>query len=112
VETRAITNLTASESLEATPSWAPNGKQIAFARREDDQYDIFVMNADGTQATRLTDLLGDEVSPHWSPDGKRLVFTARYTNDTSVWLISADGTGRNLVASTPGIDITATAWAR
>jgi len=112
VETRAVTNLTASAAPEISPSWSPNGKQIAYARYVEGSYDIFVMNADGTQATRLTDVFGNETNPRWSPDGKRIVFTANYTSDSSVWLISADGTGRNAVANTPGVDNIATAWAR
>jgi Tol biopolymer transport system component len=58
------------------PSWSPDGQWLAYDVTTDDGHqiltsDIWVINAKGTQATRLTDtpdLL--ECEPAWSPDGK------------------------------------------
>jgi Tol biopolymer transport system component len=88
------------------PAWSPDGKKIAFARlvREDEfpQYEIFVMNADGTDATRLThedpraEILGS-IEPAWAPDGKRIAFTRTVGSPTAitvqeVFVMNADGT--------------------
>ena len=65
------------------PKWSPDGRQIAFMMdlhtREPNkwqQYDVFVMNADGTRQQNLTEHPKQDGSPSWSPDGKYLVFVS------------------------------------
>ena len=53
-----------SEPFEVTTS-----NTIAFMSDRDGTFDIYVMNADGTGQTRLTDNLAWDESPSWSPDG-------------------------------------------
>jgi TolB protein len=55
------------------PAWSPDGKRIAFARVTDGAVAVFVMNADGSGATRLID---DAYEPAWSPDGASIAFTS------------------------------------
>lgn len=62
------------------PSWSPDGDHIAFmspVAEEGLQYDIFVMNADGTGIRRLTDSPGDEGWPSWSPNGDTILFSSQ-----------------------------------
>ena len=71
------------------PAWSPDGKSIAFSC---DGYggvgfEICVMNADGTNAHRITNLSGDQTAPAWSPDGKSIVFVS----DGSIATMSANG---------------------
>lgn len=59
------------------PRWSPDGKRIAFNRRFDNRqstYEIFIMNADGTNVERLTDNNVIDHYPSWSPDGKKIAF--------------------------------------
>jgi len=66
------------------PAWSPDGSRIAFSSDRDgaqvnafDTYDIYVMAADGSSVTRLTNTPGhDNTCPRWSPDGTMLVFTS------------------------------------
>jgi len=64
------------------PAWSPDGSRIAFMAQEPDasgsnpDYNIFVMNADGTDLTRLTDAPGEDGWPAWSPDGSQVVFSS------------------------------------
>jgi TolB protein len=88
------------------PSWSPDGAKIAFGREEIVESngrsvatsDIFVMNADGTGVTRLTDG-GDEAthySPTWAPDGTKIAFVAGVTGGPGpVVVMNADGTDEN-----------------
>jgi TolB protein len=54
------------------PSWSPDGTKIAFARADlstGGPYDIYTMNADGSNVARLTTTSGRDTFPDWSPDG-------------------------------------------
>jgi TolB protein len=50
----------------STPAWSPYGRFIAFASNPDDNYDIYVMDVDGTSKLRLTDAPGNDWAPNWS----------------------------------------------
>ncbi|HOX58547.1 MAG TPA: hypothetical protein P5205_15700 [Candidatus Paceibacterota bacterium] len=58
------------------PSWSPDGTMLVYDVSQDDGHrilssDLYVINADGTEATRLTNTPGMlECEPAWSPDGK------------------------------------------
>src|SRR4029450_7144841 len=59
------------------PDWSPNGRRIAFVRRNGRQSDIWVMNRDGSGKRRLTPTeYPSEHSPDWSPDGRKIAFTS------------------------------------
>jgi Tol biopolymer transport system component/DNA-binding SARP family transcriptional activator len=60
------------------PRWSPDGRWIAFHRREpskDGLRDVYVMNADGGEHTRLTTDSLDDSYPFWPSDGRRVAFT-------------------------------------
>jgi hypothetical protein len=76
------------------PAWSPDGTRIAFDR----DFNLYVMNADGSGEVRLAD--GRE--PAWSPDGTKIAFSA-LTQDSfgSIYVMNADGTDqRKVTAST------------
>lgn len=60
------------------PQWSPDGRQIAFSstRGGARNFDIYVMQADGTGVTRLTDHPAPDQDPAWAADGKSLFFTS------------------------------------
>ena len=54
-------------------------REIAFTRFDGNDFEIYVMNADGSDQVNLTnDPDGQDVAPSWSPDSTRIAFT-RYT---------------------------------
>ena len=59
------------------PTWAPDGGRIAFESDRSGNWDIWVMNPDGTGLTNLTQSPEDELYPAWSPDGKKIAFTSQ-----------------------------------
>lgn len=75
------------------PSWSPDGTRIAFARQTPPNRDaeIWVMNADGSNQTRLTFEAPHDTDPAWSPDGTKIVWT-RYNQ--RLWVMNADGSGQ------------------
>jgi TolB protein len=62
------------------PAWSPDGTQIAFMHQTFDRaggnYEIFVMNADGTGIRQLTDNPADDGWPAWSADGTQIAFSS------------------------------------
>lgn len=87
-----------------SPSWSPDGTQIAFAAQigtqieDQNAIELYVMNADGTDKHRLTTNQDLDASPSWSPDGRRIAFTrtteaGSATARSSVVVMDAQGGG-------------------
>jgi Tol biopolymer transport system component len=69
-----------------------NGK-IAFSTSRDGNDEIYVMNADGSGQTRLTNDLRGDTEPVWSPDGTKIVAQVNIGLDSEIYVINADGSG-------------------
>ena len=82
--------------------WAPDGNRIAFELDDGDQTDLWVVNADGTGLTNLTETADfSEHRPDWSPDASTIVYWRR-PNDAGggeVWSIGADGSAAESLAT-------------
>jgi Tol biopolymer transport system component len=82
-----LLRLTDGDSNNFKPKWSPDGDSIAFiSDREDPAGQLFVMNADGSGAKRITDISG--VYPFdWSPDSRTLVFASKEPNSDDDYVI-------------------------
>lgn len=58
------------------PNWAPAGNRILFQQFDGSQWDIFVMNDDGTGVEQVTDGPGDKTDASFSPDGDWIVYSS------------------------------------
>ena len=75
-------------------SWSPDGSKIVFASNPGDgHYDLFVMDADGSNQVKLLDMgpKVDETVPKWSPDGKRILYTQVFQQSEEIHVVNADG---------------------
>jgi Tol biopolymer transport system component len=54
--------------------WSPDGMRIVFLSGRDGQPDLYRMDADGGEVTRLTNTLDNETPLSWSPDGYYLLY--------------------------------------
>jgi len=88
------------------PALSPDGSKIVFTSWGDwsEEYgsteEIYVMNADGSGQTRLTNDGGRDVSPGWSPDGSKIIFTSDRTGNWQIWTIDPSGNNATRVVST------------
>ena len=95
--------LTDTPDSETHPSWSPDGTKLTFARDmaatgtaspvDNFASDIYVMNADGSNITKIADAV-DDMAPSWSPDGTRIAFSG-FVNDGSqglIYTVRPDGT--------------------
>ena len=70
-----------------------NGR-IIFSSDRDGQADIYVMGADGSGPTRLTDAVGDDQYPVWSADGTTIAFSSWREGNQTLFRMNADGSAQ------------------
>ena len=92
-----VVNLTNHPAWDSSPSLSPDRQRVVFSTQRDGNSELYVVNADGSGLTRLTNSPGPEFvgSQAWSPDGSRIVFTSSSEGQQSseIYVMNADGTG-------------------
>jgi len=93
-------------------TWIGGKTKIIFSSNRLGNYDIFIMNSDGTDIRRLTSDSLDEVSPKWSPDGKKIAYLRRRSiKDVDLRVMDVDGGNDRLISAfSVGIGVRLNAW--
>jgi TolB protein len=87
-ETLSMTPLTNTDGQNRGPDWSPQGDRVAFTSvRLDGNFDIYVINRDGTGEQRLTEDGAFDWQPSWSPDGRWIVFASNRTGNFDLYLL-------------------------
>ena len=79
------------------PVWSPDGLQILYCRNEDasgrvsDNWDVWVMNRDGSDQRQLTTDPARDYPIAWSKDGSRIAFFSERTGQGASYVMEADG---------------------
>ncbi len=84
---------------------APAGPgRIAFHSGRDGNLEIYVMNADGSNQTRLTTNAADDRHADWSPDGHRIAFSSMRDGNSDIYVMTGDGSGQTNMTFWPYYD--------
>jgi TolB protein len=70
-------NITNHPGIDTSPTWAPSGRQIAFASGRIGYSQIYICDADGANLRRIIKEGGDADAPSWAPDGRYIAFQWR-----------------------------------
>lgn len=85
--------LTFDNSQSLYPSWAPDGKSIAFTSGPDGFPGIYRIGADGSGQSRLSGDAEKFTLSAWSPNGAKFAMLKQGPFDKSIYLMNADGSG-------------------
>ena len=92
-----------NDGVDEFPSWSPDGRKIAFMSDHvldpSAHPEIFVMNADGSGQTDLTNSPESDLTPSWSPDGRKIAFVGSPGGSLEILVMNADGSGQTNVTA-------------
>ncbi|NOT09083.1 MAG: hypothetical protein HOP28_12860 [Gemmatimonadales bacterium] len=97
------------DAEEMAPNFGPGGRQIAFYSNRDGNWEVYVANADGSGARRMTEDPGNDLGPSFAPDGRSIAFTSTRSGAPRMYRMGADGTGATQLGEHAG---TTMSWAR
>ena len=84
--------LVGSSREESSPTISPDGRHIAFESTRSGEREIWVCDADGSNARQLTDFRQPSTgTPRWSPDGKLIAFDRRVEGEASLYVVDPNG---------------------
>jgi len=81
-----------------SPAFSAAGDKIVFASDRDGNFEIYVMNADGSDQTRLTNTSAAESDPAFSPDGTKIAYS-KDPDNPDIYVMNADGSGQTNLTS-------------
>ena len=100
---RAVTLLQSREPI-LSPSFAPDGKRIAYVSFEQKRPRIFVQHIDTGRREQITNFEGLNGAPAWSPDGNRLAFVLSRDGNPEIYVMDMGSRQIRRVTTQPSID--------
>lgn len=87
-----------------SPSWAPNGQQLAYVSFESRKPVIFVHDVASGKRRLVANFKGSNSAPAWSPDGKTLAATLTRDGGSQLYVLDATGGEPRRLAQNSSID--------
>ena len=84
-----------------SPAWSPDGTKIAFMSQRNGFAvpEIYVMNANGSNQTRLTNNTFEDNDPFWVRGGGRVTYSSRRSGQNGIWEINQDGSSDHQITT-------------
>lgn len=109
LRTHKVKQLTFGNSINTSPSYSPDGRNIAFMSDRTGSAHIYVMKADGTNVTRITSGPGSYTTPSWSPKNNFIAFTKTSSGEFGIGIMKPDGSESRVI--TTGYLVEGPSWA-
>ena len=87
------------------PSVAPNSDEIVFSSKEGDDFELFLLDPNSGDKTRITDNKHDDWGPDWGPDGERLTFVSKRDDNTDIYVVDTDGGNETRLTTNKSQDV-------
>ena len=101
----AAAPLAENPAFDSAPAFSPDGTKIAFMTGRDGDYEVFVMDSDGTDPVNITNNDSYDAAPSWSPDGSKIATQSmRDGTDNEVMVMDADGSNQTNVTANDSDD--------
>jgi TolB protein len=104
-EGSTISRLTESQTINVSPSFSPNGSQLAFCSGRTGSPQVYVMGTGGGQARRVTFKGSYNTQPVWSPKGDKIAYTGRVDGRFQIFVVGADGGEATQITSSRGDNV-------
>jgi len=83
---------------------------IAYTSDQDGDFEIWVMNAEGSDQHKLSDNKAMDISPAWSPDGNQIAFITNRDGNDEIYVMNADGSHVQRLTQTTDASESFPAW--
>lgn len=90
--------------------WSPDNKRITYTdwtttkeigKDREWNWDIYVMESDGSKVVNLTSHPAVDIDSHWSPNGEQLCFSSNRDGDFDIYTMDSKGSGFTNITNTP-----------
>jgi Tol biopolymer transport system component len=91
--------ITRNNFADIDPEWAPDGSVIAFASEAEGPglFEVYTIEPNGANLTRITNASGSNTFPRWSPDMSAMVFVSDRTGSSNIYIMEPNGNSQRLL---------------
>lgn len=86
------------------PDWSPDGSKLVFFNYFEGGGDIWIVDSNGDNLTKLTDNPSEDWWPQFSPDGSKIAFQSKREGNHDIYVMNADGTNLVQLTNDPADD--------
>ena len=90
----ALSQISEGPGDEIGAAYSPDGSRIVYASNRDGNFELYVVDADGQNHTRVTMTTANEAEPGWTPDGEQIVYQSDGSGGLQIWIMNADGSNQ------------------